>query len=86
MTRHLTGPKPPPVSERPPCAYCGRHMRPSTGYVMLDGFTSVSRTLDSWPRYWDGSYEGPGEFCRQLCATRFARSAYRAGYRVRGSK
>ena len=53
---------------------------------MLDGFTSVSRTLDSWPRYWDGSYEGPGEFCRQLCATRFARSAYRAGYRVRGSK
>ena len=73
------GREPPPVKERPHCAFCGKRRVPE-----IHGGLQYITGAYAGNRYWTGRYKGYGRFCTLRCCERFANAAYAAGFRVYG--
>ncbi len=71
------GKRPPPLEDRPRCAYCGAPLLPHVvGGHVVDHDTGARA-----PKEWTGFYKSYGPFCGLRCAAQFAKAAYAAGYR-----
>lgn len=70
-------------AERPRCPMCDKRLQPRTDYT-YDGMQRrkvIKRTFDRWRGY-PITRESSEKFCTQVCAYKFARAAYAAGYRI----
>lgn len=76
--------QPPPIEQRPSCAWCGVKLRP---YMRTVEYGTLSKgPRDNWVWVgrqieWSGHYEGKPPFHSAACAVLFAKAAHAAGYR-----
>ena len=73
-------------SERPRCPMCDTPLKPHTDHS-YDGMQRrqlLARTFKGWRGYWISGTDStdPAKFCTMNCAYKFARLAYKAGYRI----
>jgi hypothetical protein len=84
----IRGPVPPPVAERPKCAYCNTPLKPSFTRVWDNapggGMQAIAKV---WDHNLNGGYNSYfGLFDTKGCALQFARAAHAAGFRRGGAK
>jgi len=76
------------TAERPRMAYRNVEVEPGKFRMqeMPTGDVDVVTLGGAASREWTGRYRAYGAFCTLRCAEAFANAAYKAGYRIKGSK